>query len=261
MPRYPVEESLLREPNLWVPGKKPVGPVKIDSTSSMARDISAYFVPLPINGAVDIVNGNMPSVIAGAGWESCSEGLGWRTSADGHYIQYPYIPAYGLPTDFTLFWRGYIYGEVAGFMGFMSSRAGAIGDGEWNLYSLGDASNDELQFQIRDNSASETYLPFNVWPAVHPELYSIVVTMDTATAICTSYIQYGRNKVTGTETGAGVPFPFTSFGADLILNEMSNAFTSGIDAILLSAGIWNRKLSEHEAWALNNDPYQFLIPA
>ena len=261
MPRYPVEEALLREPNLWVPGKKPVGPVKIDSASSMARDISAYFVTLPINGAVDIVNGNMPSVIAGAGWESCSEGLGWRTSADGHYIQYPYIPAYGLPTDFTIFWRGYIYGEVAASMGFMGSRSGPLSNGEWGFYSNGDATIDELQFLIKDNNGTNFFLPDSTWPAVHPELYSIVMTMDTATPTATSYVQYGRNKRTGTEGGTGVPFPFTSNGSDLFLNELSDAFTSGIDAILLSAGIWNRKLSEHEAWALNNDPYQFLIPA
>jgi hypothetical protein len=39
MARVHIEETLLREPNLWVPGKKPVGNVKIDWSHPLARDL------------------------------------------------------------------------------------------------------------------------------------------------------------------------------------------------------------------------------
>ena len=44
MPSYPVEEALLREPNLWVPGKKPVGSVKIDWSNELAPRLGVWLL-------------------------------------------------------------------------------------------------------------------------------------------------------------------------------------------------------------------------
>ena len=40
---YPVEEVLLREPNLWVPGKIPTGNVKIDLANTLIIDCQGFF--------------------------------------------------------------------------------------------------------------------------------------------------------------------------------------------------------------------------
>jgi len=50
MARFPIDNALLREPNLWVPGKKPVGNVKIDWGHPLADGIEMY---LPMDSKMD----------------------------------------------------------------------------------------------------------------------------------------------------------------------------------------------------------------
>ena len=51
---HPVEESLMREPNLWVPGKKPIGPVKIDWSHSLSANLINFWLFTPNNRSYDL---------------------------------------------------------------------------------------------------------------------------------------------------------------------------------------------------------------
>lgn len=254
-----VRSEFLREPNLLIPGKKPVGLVKINWTHSFSKDCSAFFCPTPQNRS-DLVSGNQPDVWAGAGWEAIQQEFGWRTSADGHYMQYPYVPGYSLNGDFTLLWRGYIYGEVGGSMGFLSNRVDATATGVWYLSSSGSAGSDEAFFVLRNTDFTEVLKTDNSWPSVHPELYTLVVTQKNSGASWKMYNQYGFELYTETDTET-TQFPFTSLENPLIINELSAAGTSSIDAIFMCGGIFQRAFSDDEVMSLINDPYQLLISA
>jgi hypothetical protein len=38
----PIDRALLREPNLWLPGREPIGPVKIDTTHPLSQNLRVY---------------------------------------------------------------------------------------------------------------------------------------------------------------------------------------------------------------------------
>jgi len=253
------QSELLREPNLLIPGKKPVGSVKIDWSHPLAKGWSAFFCPLPHNKS-DLVNGNQPEFWSGAGWQTCSEGIGWRKDTDGQLQQYPYVPGYSIDGDFTLMWRGYLYGEIAGLMGFMGQRSGGLSAGEWSWYSNGDASNDEVVFLHHTTSSSTVFSTLNTWPAVHPELYTLFVTQSNGGNSWKLYVKYGSSLYTETDTETS-EMPFTTVQAPLILNDITIGATNGVDAIYLCGGICQRALSDNEVLSMIADPYQFLIPA
>ena len=58
-----VDEVMLREPNLLVPGKKPVGPVKIDENHYIASYIEAAFVPRTGNRLRDLKGKYLSTII------------------------------------------------------------------------------------------------------------------------------------------------------------------------------------------------------
>jgi len=47
---YPVSETLLREPNLFIPGKKPLGPVKLNWNHPLAKDFTEGVLFYPLTG-------------------------------------------------------------------------------------------------------------------------------------------------------------------------------------------------------------------
>ena len=254
-----VDEVMLREPNLLVPGKKPVGPVKIDWGHSITLDMAASWVPLPSNGAIDLVNNNMPASLIGDGWQAPNGDIGWRTSTDGDELRYSYVKNYSMGGDFTLYWRGYIYGEVAGSMCFMGNLNGAFNPGEWGLISRGDSSLDEILFTIRgDGNTSVIFDTASTWPAIQPGLYTIVVTQKNS-GTWKLWNKYPGGLYTETDSDATY-LPYTALTQDLVINDRGNG-TDTIDAVYLSGGIWNRALSDDEVNSLIYDPYQFLIPA
>ena len=42
--QFYAEEILLREPNLWTPGKKPIGPVTIDWSHPLTNGLQSFLV-------------------------------------------------------------------------------------------------------------------------------------------------------------------------------------------------------------------------
>ena len=63
MTQLSVEETLLREPNLWIPGKKPVGNVKIDWSHPFTKDL----IFATING-LDLVHSVPGGIRLPNGW-------------------------------------------------------------------------------------------------------------------------------------------------------------------------------------------------
>lgn len=257
---YFIPDSRFEIPELLTPRQKPSSRVKVNHLHPLTIGLGQYFCPKP-NQTEELITGRLPTTMTGA-WEGSKDGIGWRTSADGHYIEYPHDKRQDINGDFTLWWRGWIFGEVAGVMGFMGVRAGAISNGEWNFRSNGDASNDEVVIQMRDNGTTTTVTPMGTssWPAVHPEMYSIWVTMTGAGNFEGWQFVDGKLDVNGTATGSAGTYPFTAAQIPLYLCELNDAFVSAIDARFLCGGIWHRALQEHEIFDLERNPYQFLMP-
>lgn len=253
------QSEILREPNLLIPAKKPTGPVKVNTDHSIAKSCSAFFCPTP-KDVSDLITGQTPNAMIGT-WGVCNEGVGWRTSADGHLLKYPYNSNYSINGDFTLMWRGYIYDAVSGAMGFMGNRSGAYDNGDWDLYSSGSSSSSEIVFRIKGGGTLYTIFNTNAtWPSIHPSLYTIIVTQQNS-GTWKVYIQAGLTTIyIETDTDAGT-FPFTSLSQDLIINERSDNLTDATDAIFLCGGIWQRALVDEEVFTMRYDPYQLLISA
>lgn len=58
MAKVIVDDALLREPNLWIPGKKPVGEVKVDWNNPWSKRLIAAYT-FRINDRRDLVNGDL----------------------------------------------------------------------------------------------------------------------------------------------------------------------------------------------------------
>lgn len=256
---YIIPDPRLEMPELLAPRRKPSGKTIIDQSLPIARKLSSFFCPSP--GSVhDFVTEQMPISLIG-NWEVKADGIGWRLDADADEIVFADHPGNRVEnTDFTLWWRGYMYGEVAGFATFLAKREGTRGNGDWWLYTRGDASNDEIVFDYQDNGTGGLFatLGGSSWPAVHPEIYDIYLTQ-TNSGTFKLYQYHAENLNQGSTTDTG-PFPLTT--AQSSLYEISNRDNDHAnDAVVMCCAIWHRKLEDQEVYSLHRDPYQFLIPA
>ena len=56
--------EFLREPNLLVPGKKPLGSVKVDFSNSLSKSVLAVWLVSALGPIRDIVSGDYTTVLA-----------------------------------------------------------------------------------------------------------------------------------------------------------------------------------------------------
>ena len=237
-----VEDALLREPRLWVPGQKPVSPWKIDQTHPMSKSLAVYTplqmysVPIYFYGVFERLNmydsevwevyNNTPMLSGTSTWAwMWTDRTCVASPTNGGYTLAVKIHIKTVPTDWTYitavspYQPGIAFSDVGEIYGYCGSA----------VYS-------------------------GVTPSVGDTL-SIVLTRQDGTNANNIYIngEYKDGVTNGAATSAG---KFV-IGAGDWEGVYGNLLWYAIEY----AGFWSRGMSQKEITELHSDPYQFLIPA
>ncbi len=261
---YSIDRTLMREPRLWVNRQKPVGPVQIDWTNSLAKDCTFF---------CNYGNLYRNQKSAASTNYVIGEELVNRYTADGIGS-----PAYN--TDYNLGPNRFVnwgsankkFDQNIGFnlsqngqftVMSMCKRLGASGNpwyvtdvSQTNWYGIY-CSATGSSFGIVDNNNFD--VTFNWTDNVYKGYDRTELFIVTSS---------GSNDARGVG-GHGEFLEDTSFtyptlsGSELGLGarEYSGAYEHECNAAYSTLVFWKRAFSNDELWAMFNDPYQFLIPA
>ena len=262
----PVDELLLREPNLWVPGKKPVGNVKIDHSHPMAKDLLTFQIPsekynrelVSNKQSVLHTNGSYGVDATDPYLESTSDTTG------GSYTSFdkPVIPDVGYAFTVLVFCQISSlaqYGEIVSF--------------PWKETTWTDPySNFNLS---RDNE-------LDILRVQGIDFKDQISPSSTFSYVSTSPIMIGCTCASGTSTPEwyryekGEPPIIHGAARQALGTRFWDTFDTGIGLLQRNvpayqgeggtgkiwwSAFWFRKLSTTEVESMYNDPYQFLIPA
>lgn len=254
---YNPNSEFLREPNLLMPGKKPVGAVKINWEHTLTGGLEDYWIFDGRQG--DIVKNlglddGADLSIVGSDWQFMAERLytdvgnvhpaggGNMSLQPGHggITHLPYVGYY--PGSFKS------YGNVYTVIEFVST-----GNGDANVSGPGGASHTTGYFlNGKYHAAGGSFKIFTYTTNTGWGRYETVAV--------------SRNGTSG------------SLYRDGILLDTVNGFTEGAEYQCYQhglnqaeswmtrqgqsyCGIWKRELSADEIASVTSDPYQFLIPA
>ena len=247
-----VDEVMLREPNLLVPGKKPVGPVKIDWSHSLANGLNAYFI-LNSNQPQDLVTGQTGTLNSGASYAPKSNGM----TLDIRYFQadslsFPYHPNYNIANldGFTFLENVYQpTNRIANLYIFAPSGSSPTVDGT-NLQQI--LSTKYMRWQYKEGTTTK-YVQSTV--PIWPTDINIDVFYGLRWINGTGY-KYWVNNVTD------IPITTDQIGSfdtsePFRIGNISSTFECGHYWL----GLWKRSLTDAEVLSIKSDPYQFLIPA
>lgn len=262
------QSEFLREPNLLIPRKQPVGPVKIDWQHPLSENLLGYWL-----GRKNMV-GRKHDFILNGSTEITTSSRGIGIDTPGSSPNYPYIPDHSdfsfgngstdIPFSFSalvLYRDG--GGNNDGCSIYNKYETADPFDGE---YSFGINSSGNVSLQLLDNSptnrcrqTSDSTISKNAW-------YYLGVTYD-ASGVDEGIVIYKDGKV----------FPSTAFGQDgsyVAMHNLSSKF--GLFAVLTNQPPYdsygdgfmtdirlyrNRVLTAREMTEIYLDPYQHLIPA
>jgi len=242
--------ELFREPNLLIPGKKPVGSVKIDWENRFASGLrnlqyankGSAFQTLGV-GKPDWQVVGSPIVNVSSGQQGIQlDGSG------GVYTHRLHEDASGPVGDWTLFMQC-VLNETSGtsdrFFGFCetptvaaSDRSIALNNGNWAGY-------------VYDGIYAETDIPQTIG-----ELVTVAVSCTSSSIICG--IRAGG--ITTTASAATTSTGYGSYSSVELSLGRANNFAAEKMTVFV-AGYSNIAWSEVEILDWVADPYQFLIPA
>ena len=264
MPNIPNPQSeFLREPNLLIPGKKPVGSVKIDWENPITRGLIGWYIFNEI-GSQSIVNIARPGVATGTRggtttWHTNANGPildfgGWNTNAQvdcGTGLNSAITSGSG----FSCLFDTYLNSETnhsrhVGVADFSTNNLFVVqriksGD-YWDCRLSSDGSAWEIA-----RSDADTF-EINTW-------YHFAMTWDGATI---------RAYTNGVElgSGGGSTFPYSFSGslyssstAPLEISDVGGTYE--VDGYNDNVMIFNRGLTEAEVLAFYHDRYHALTPA
>jgi hypothetical protein len=249
-PNLIVEEALLREPNLWTPGKKPVGNVKIDWSNPLTNLMHTCYLCgdslSPINLANNVQETWTPSgspylsVFNGSKVISSTSGSEGRITTDNASVWNAY------PRTVFLIFTPYSAAENYSF------NVDSTTDND-PLLLLGCNASGEFKADLRGNA--NPYVGLIAGSVNVGEInYAAIVQKKS-----NNHKLYGNNPwsplASSTTTLVGVNF--NEFG----INGRDRAGgVNGLGHTHFICG-WKKALDNIELNALFTDPYQFLIPA
>lgn len=247
------------EPNLLIPGRKPVGPVQIDWSHPLARDIEACWVTpwgkqlRDLKGKYITTTGTNPATI--------QRGNLFYVPSGTTGTEYDLRPS--AAGDRTLYIRG--RSNLTTTQICLSIR---LGSGSFNQVSLGynywttGAVNTTITggfsaFATRDpDPHSYSYTAAGIVAA--GEWFTLVGVFKSGEAL-KIYVNGKKLSVTSSLTfdvGDG-----WSAAQHTEIGGAADGGSTGWNGDIATAGIFTRALSDAEATSLSANPYQFLIPA
>jgi len=238
-----IDDAMLREPNLWIPGRKPLGRVKIDPSHWVSEHIVHCFLDMrhDIASAVPITHlGGLPQQVR-------EDGDLWTLYTRGDYTWW-----YTLTDRFSA-----EQGTV-----FIQLENATTDNQDAMLWEMGTAPSHSTLRNYNgttwDDAFSTVRNISDVTPArtvTDPSVYCVSSKAGTNNVAMIEGAPLGELAITTSVTRSAWGLPaFMAIGYDDILP------TYGYYGWIKHFYIFNKALSLSEATALNRDPYQFLIP-
>jgi len=265
---YPIEAALLREPNLWVPDKKPVGPVKVDWDNPITAGLVVCVLPRSSDRYLTYTNyadpGN-PATVGGTAPTIDPIGVG----NGGEYVLCH--PQGGINGVDSLYCKQKeAVANTDDMTGIEIKRLLTTSPGNTSGIWRGVGGD---SFRIASTSTTNLRVSYidNV-----PTQYNADLTINTLTSTNKIHFWGGRKKGNAVHAYAlddsvfkkstGIIFLGTStFRDDGAVNQISfvgdtnTAWT--LHGWIYASFVWKRALSDSEIESVFRDPYQFLIPA
>lgn len=250
MAEFPVERTLLREPRLWVPGKKPIGPVKIDWSNPLTENLQSFIltgnnVEL-VSQKSAVMSGDIVRAVSnGQLCTKCTNGpssdgklIGNEVNA-GNQIQVTLSVLVEILDDAEQYRYacGYRDDANAHAVGITPRHSGNY----WGLF-------------YRDTVKSDTSARIDQTHGMHH-----LTAVNIASNECKLYRDGKLRHISTTNQTSTIANP-SEFVAN---NNSSNvSISNGDDDVVVHyAAIWKRALPEEQVLAMQSNPYQFLIPA
>jgi hypothetical protein len=261
-----LDRVLLQEPNLITPGKKPLGDVAIDWTHPSTYGLKAGYIFNKVTGnnLIKDITGFGPDIVLATSGTEYSDisvhggeiGLhNDATKTSYGYIDAGEIPGGGDDVNAIMFgiygWansRGVvtIYGPSGGTTdfqvwfgttGYKAQPHG--GDGTDVIAYTSNITYRRIHSLYWQNSSTNKQSFYNYKDGAHAK--------DTGTVSCTSFPASGRKFLIGTD-------------ADSLGTDGDGSLAQYFGGIYFYLFFFNREFEDDEAYSLNENPYQFLIP-
>jgi hypothetical protein len=246
-PNLIVEETSLREPNLWTPGKKPVGKVKIDWTNSLTNGLEEISLCRSLEEK-ELVHNRSPNAINGTP-DVEYDGINF-SAASSEYINFD---GTGIYASYPRTMFGLFYPVANTFLPVAChADSGSIN----NLWAIFNDATNAFRYFFRDSGAgtSDTFAIIGGSPVIG-ERNSIAGVSSASN----DHKLYGNGRLIGTNTNsrnpAGAGMDHYTIGA---FRDSTPTYGSGKVSLTM---LFSVALTDSQVQSLHADPYQFLIPA
>ena len=243
-----VDEVALREPNLLMPGKKPVGPVKIDYSHPIGRSVEGYWLPMPgkrnkyYEGNVNIVaipESGSPSLVGS------SNGLYYTNGVVGETAGQWVVPTPGVTGNgHSLFWCGMFTNGTSSQNQYMINHRHVAGN---RLYIYYFSGNNAVTFY--HGGGTQYLCGTNV--EINKYQSAAMTAVKTSVSNQIGWTRYWNGKEDGVLTSNDLAY----------MDKIKLSFNLFVDGGTYVVFHFNKELSAAETASLHADPYQFLIPA
>jgi len=262
------QSELIREPNLLVPGKKPVGPVKIDLFSPLARDLRFFAPMLPSqNGEhIDLARNNKVS-----SWDSGitripEGGLSFNDRTDEIQIaRHPNIE----PDHVTVLCCANITDVDYGYVTLITKDKTSFTPDyySYHLRIRTQTQYDKLDFHVTGTSRVEANTAEGSFDSVTGKKTWFAGTYDGASVKCYMFDEFGN--LVDSDSSVAALGPITYWDTPMFIGE--GRFGDTGDATtqrgphngdeMYYAAIWGHGKSQGQIQEIIRDPHQFLVPA
>ena len=247
--KYPIEWTLVHEPNLWTPGKKPIGPVKIDWSHGYTEGLIACYI-FTEGIAVDLVTQQTTPLSATTPW--ASEGLDCTSVTTVTDLPVPVEIAGS--DQFTFMFKGRnTLGTSTLNNALISYRNGASTSGVIIIYPWDNVSGDGYRayfngFQHLNENTGAIHFDTN------PHSFTLIGYNGSVGS--TLWVDQSR-----TVDGGVTQYSLTSTPTALTVGGWRGTTQLAVNCYLHHLYVWDHNIAETQARDLHADPYQFLIPA
>jgi len=242
------QSELIREPNLLVPKKLPIGRVKIDWNHSLTNTLLGCW--LPGSSPLNMVDNGMSTIISAGGYPKINgNGAEFSRGADDRYLTnfYPGTGVMGGGNAFTAFVRFTVNTDPAG----VASEVLGCNDGSNHRLYFGLDTLSVSVFGCGNRSTQLNALPRTI---------SIGETIDL---VLLRTLGSGTAKIYfGAEFLGSVGTSFSGTSSDPIYLSSEDTSTTVDNSFTVKHFYWfAEEFSVSKIRDITDDPYQFLIPA
>ena len=253
-----IDRALYREPNLWLPGKKPTGLVKINWDHSITKALNVCVLCSPNNsGQLEMVH-KIPFAIGnnwniGQYWSVGQAGTCLYANAasniSGRVVLLDGLGVHTGPHSFLVHYDLFTLDSNDTLFAFAGIQSDAFYYGTSSLAT-------QMRVTYR-NSGVVDFIQFGDTSSVGNNQVDIYTSPNDGNGVLYTN-QVGRATTTQ-NADATRDNAFTN--NNLVFQNSQQGQLGSTDSNLYAVFCWNRELSSGEAESLLIDPYQFLIPA